>query len=35
MLDAGALTNANGTRITTPPDWSTYFTNAYLPAGSK
>lgn len=35
LFDAGALTNANGTRITTRPDWSTYFTNAYLPSGSK
>ncbi len=35
MFDAGALTNANGARITTQPDWSTYFTNAYLPPGSK
>jgi ABC-type nitrate/sulfonate/bicarbonate transport system substrate-binding protein len=35
LFDAGALTDANGNRITTRPDWSTYFTNAYLPAGSK
>jgi len=26
------LTNAAGKVVTTPPDWSTYYTNAYLPA---
>jgi ABC-type nitrate/sulfonate/bicarbonate transport system substrate-binding protein len=35
LFDAGALTDANGSRVTTRPDWSTYYTNAYLPAGSK
>ncbi len=35
LFDAGALTDANGNRITTRPDWSTYYTNAYLPPGSK
>jgi len=35
LFDAGALTDANGARVTTRPDWSTYYTNAYLPAGSK
>lgn len=35
LFDAGALSDANGARITRRPDWSTYYTNAYLPAGSK
>ena len=35
LFDAGALTDANGARVTKRPDWSTYYTNAYLPAGSK
>lgn len=35
LFTAGALTNQNGNRITARPDWSTYYTNAYLPAGSK
>ncbi len=35
LFDAGALTDANGNRITTRPDWASYYTNAYLPAGSR
>ncbi len=35
LFDAGALQDANGAKVTTHPDWSTYFTNAYLPAGIK
>jgi len=35
LFDAGALTDANGNRITTRPDWASYYTNAYLPAGAR
>jgi ABC-type nitrate/sulfonate/bicarbonate transport system substrate-binding protein len=35
LFNAGALADANGARVATRPDWSTYYTNAYLPAGSK
>ena len=35
LFDAGALTDSNGSHVTTRPDWSTYYTNAYLPTGSK
>jgi ABC-type nitrate/sulfonate/bicarbonate transport system substrate-binding protein len=35
LFDAGALTDANGAKVTRRPDWSTYYTNAYLPAGAK
>jgi ABC-type nitrate/sulfonate/bicarbonate transport system substrate-binding protein len=35
LFGAGALSGANGARVTRRPDWSTYYTNAYLPAGSK
>lgn len=35
LFDFGALTDANGHRVTTRPDWSTYFTNAYLPSSGS
>jgi ABC-type nitrate/sulfonate/bicarbonate transport system substrate-binding protein len=35
LYDAGALTDANGGRVSTRPDWSTYFTNDYLPAAGR
>ncbi len=35
LFDAGALTDANGNRVTIRPDWASYYTNAYLPAGSR
>ncbi len=35
LFDAGALANSNGAKLTTRPEWSTYYTNAYLPAGAK
>jgi ABC-type nitrate/sulfonate/bicarbonate transport system substrate-binding protein len=35
LYRAGALSDANGNRLAEPPDWTTYFTNAYLPGGSR
>jgi ABC-type nitrate/sulfonate/bicarbonate transport system substrate-binding protein len=34
LYRAGALTDANGARLTHAPDWSTFYTNAYLPSGT-
>jgi hypothetical protein len=31
LFAAGALTDANGNKLTRAPDSSSYFTNAYLP----
>jgi ABC-type nitrate/sulfonate/bicarbonate transport system substrate-binding protein len=34
LYHAGVLTDANGKKLTRPPDYASYFTNAYLPARS-
>jgi ABC-type nitrate/sulfonate/bicarbonate transport system substrate-binding protein len=34
LYAAGVLTDANGKKLTHPPDYASYFTNAYLPAHS-
>ncbi len=32
LFKNGLLTDADGKALTTEPDWTTYYTNAYLPA---
>jgi len=35
LFTNGLLTDANGKKVTTEPDWSTYWTNSYLPTADQ
>jgi len=34
LVHSGVLTGPDGQKLTDPPDWSTFFTNKYLPTGT-
>ena len=34
LYRSGVLTDADGNRLKTPPDYASYYTNAYLPRQS-